>query len=94
MNIDNKLVDYLTMLSRLNLSDEEKQVIIPQLKDIVNYVEKLGSLDVENIPPMDHVLDVKDVYREDKAATSCSREEILKNAPSTDGAFFKVPKIL
>ena len=94
MEVDEKLLDYLARLSRLRLTDEEKKVIAPQLKDIVSYVEKLSEVNVDDVPQMDHILNVKDVYREDESKESFPREEILKNAPSTDGEFFQVPKII
>ena len=94
MNIDAELVDYIARLSRLKLSEEEKNIIAPQLKEIVEYIEKLSELDVEKVDPVDHLLDIKDVYREDEPGASYDREDILKNAPVTDGAFFEVPKII
>ncbi|MCK5707765.1 MAG: Asp-tRNA(Asn)/Glu-tRNA(Gln) amidotransferase subunit GatC [Candidatus Aureabacteria bacterium] len=94
MNIDDKLLDYLSSLSRLKLNDEEKKVITPQLKDIVEYIEKLGEIDADNVEAMDHILDIKNVYRDDVAHDSYKREDIVKNAPKTDGEFFEVPKIL
>ena len=94
MNVDDKLVDYISRLSRLKLTEEEKKIIVPQLKDIVDYIEKLSEINVDDVKPMDHILDIKDVLREDKAGSSFPRVEILKNAPATDGAFFEVPKII
>ena len=94
MNIDEKIVDYIAKLSRLSLTEDEKKVIVPQLKDIVDYIEKLGELNVDDIEPMDHILDLKNVYRDDLPGLSFPREEILQNAPLTDGAFFQVPKII
>jgi len=94
MEIDDKLVDYISNLSRLKMTKEEKKVIVPQLKEIVDYIEKLSELDVDDVPAMDHILDMKDVFREDKAEDSFAREDILKNAPATDNVYFEVPKIL
>jgi aspartyl-tRNA(Asn)/glutamyl-tRNA(Gln) amidotransferase subunit C len=94
MEIDNKLVDYLALLSRLHLSEEEKKVLGPQIKDIVQYVEKLRELDVSNVPAVDHIQDMKNVTRDDEVRPSFRREDILRNAPSTDGTFFEVPKII
>jgi aspartyl-tRNA(Asn)/glutamyl-tRNA(Gln) amidotransferase subunit C len=94
MIIDEKLVEYVAKLSRIKLTPEEEKMYVSQLKDIVQYVEKLSELKVDDVLPMDHVLDVKNVYREDRAQASFPREDILKNAPSTDGSYFKVPKIL
>ena len=94
MKIDENLVEYIAHLSRLNLTDEEKKVFIPQLIDIINYVEKLNQLEVDGVPPMDHVLDIKNVYRQDITEASFSCSEILKNAPKVNGRFFEVPKII
>jgi len=94
MDIDNKLLDYLAKLSRLKLSDEEKKFLAPQLQEILGYVEKLSDVNVENISPMAHTLNFNNVYREDNAKKVFEKNDILKNAPQTDGDYFEVPKII
>jgi aspartyl-tRNA(Asn)/glutamyl-tRNA(Gln) amidotransferase subunit C len=65
-----------------------------QLGDILNYVQKLNELNIDDVEPMKHVLNMVNVLREDKELPSLSREDVLKNAPEHDKEFFKVPRVL
>ena len=55
---------------------------------------KLGQLDTKNVEPMAHALPLANVLREDEVEASLPIEKVLQNAPETDGAFFKVPKVI
>ncbi len=94
MKIDENLLDYLSNLSRLKLNDDEKKILMPQLQEIVGYVEKLSEVNIEGIEPMAHSIDMQNVFREDISKKIYRKEDILKNAPQTDGDFFEVPKII
>lgn len=61
---------------------------------ILDYVDKLNELDTTGVPPMSHVLDIHNVFREDEAETRISREDALKNAPDADSTYFRVPKVI
>ncbi|HLO12087.1 MAG TPA: Asp-tRNA(Asn)/Glu-tRNA(Gln) amidotransferase subunit GatC, partial [Pseudoneobacillus sp.] len=58
------------------------------------FAEELNELNTEGIEPTSHVLNIKNVLREDKAACGLPREEVLKNAPEHQNGQFKVPSIL
>jgi aspartyl-tRNA(Asn)/glutamyl-tRNA(Gln) amidotransferase subunit C len=94
MTISREDVLHIAKLARLNLSEKEIKTYSGQLSDILNYVQKLGELNVDNVEPMKHVLNMVNVMREDKNLTSLSREDVLNNAPEHDGEFFKVPRVL
>ncbi len=94
MEISVKDVEYLARLARLELTPEEYQRFTGQLDEILSYVEKLKKAAAENVPPTSHVLKLANVYREDQAQPSLSNEEALKNAPSKEGPFFKVPRVI
>ena len=94
MKIDKKTIEYIANLSRIELSDQEKEVFIHQLSDILSYIEKLNKLNTEDIKPMAHSINTTNVFREDKLEPPISREDALSNAPSAMGAFFKVPKVI
>ncbi len=92
MIIDDKLIDYLKELSRLNLSEEEEERAKKDLGSILNYIDKLGELDTEGVEEMSHPFGYTNNFREDEAVASSDRELILKNAPQQKDGCFKVPK--
>ena len=91
MKID---VGYVSELARLELSAEEKELFQSQLENIVGYVEKISSVDVEGVEPMMHGRAIVNAFREDEVRPSMSREEALANAPSRVGDEFLLPKIV
>lgn len=94
MAISREEVTYIAGLARLTLTDEEIELYAQQLSDILGYIEQLNELDVDNIEPMSHVLDIINVMREDKQLPSLTREEVMSNAPDHDGVHFKVPRVV
>ncbi|MFQ6673471.1 MAG: Asp-tRNA(Asn)/Glu-tRNA(Gln) amidotransferase subunit GatC, partial [Fidelibacterota bacterium] len=84
----------IATLAKLQLTEEEVEKYTSQLNDILEYMEQLKELDTENIEPLSHVLDLKNVARKDTEESSLSREEALSNAPESDGQFFIVPKVI
>lgn len=92
--MDRKEIEYIANLSRIELTEAEKEVFVHQLSSILSYIEKLNMLITENIKPMAHTMSVSNVFREDKPEQSISREEVLFNAPAKIDAFFKVPKVI
>ena len=93
MSLSEKDVQYVARLARLELSEEEVQRFSRQLSSILEYVEQLNVLDVKDVEPLAHVLDLKNVFREDEAKPSLPQKEILSNGPETMAGHFRVPKI-
>ena len=91
MKID---VGYVAELARLELTEEEKAVFQPQLENIVKYVEKISSVNVDGIEPMMHGRPLVNAFREDTVRPSMDREEALGNAPARVGEEFLLPKIV
>lgn len=87
-------VRHVAKLARLDLSEEQVRKYASQLEPILAYVAKINEADLRGVEPMAHVLPLKNVLREDAVEESLPLEEVLKNAPETDGPFFKVPKII
>lgn len=85
---------YVAHLARLHLSDKEIEHFTVQLEGILKYINKLKQVDVANIEPTSHVFPQKNVYRQDELKPSLPIKEALKNAPSKEGDFFKVPKVI
>ena len=91
MKID---VGYVAELARLELTDEEKAVFQPQLENIVKYVEKISSVDVEGVEPMMHGRPRVSALREEAGRPWVDREDALGNAPARVGEEFLLPKIV
>ena len=94
MEVTDALIDNLANLARLHFNDEEKKEIRSDLERMIAFIDKLNELDTENVKPVLHMSDRTNVFREDEVQGSVNREEGLRNAPETDGVFFKVPKVI
>jgi aspartyl-tRNA(Asn)/glutamyl-tRNA(Gln) amidotransferase subunit C len=90
MEVNDAMVENLANLARLQFSEAEKEIISNDLQRMIAFVDKLNELDTTGVPPLLHMTDNFNVLREG----SISRAEGLKNAPGTDGVFFKVPKVI
>jgi aspartyl-tRNA(Asn)/glutamyl-tRNA(Gln) amidotransferase subunit C len=92
--ISNEQVKHVANLARLAITEEETEKFTKQLDAIITFAEQLKELDTENVEPTYHVLDMKNVLREDIPQKGLDREEVLKNAPDQQEGQFKVPSIL
>ena len=87
-------VRHVAKLARLALDESELPKLTDELESILEYVAKVQSIDTKGVEPMAHALPLHNVLREDVAGETLPVEEVLKNAPETDGSFFKVPKVI
>lgn len=94
MKISIQDVEHVALLSRLELSEEEKGQFAEELSKIFEHVEQLNELDVTDVPPTAHALPVQNVFREDIPLPSLSNEEAIANAPDKEDGCFKVPQIV
>ena len=78
-------------VARLELRDDELGRLEPQLNDILAAVSKVSELDLSDVPPTSHPLEVVNVWAADEPAPCLSVEDALANAPEREGNFFKVP---
>ncbi len=92
--IDRKDVQHVAHLARLELTDEEETQLTKDLVSILGYVEELGELDTEDVPPTMHALDMPAALRADTLKPWKDREAILENAPNRSDDFFKVPQLI
>lgn len=92
MNITEDLVDYISVLSRLELPEAEKTAMTVELERIIAYMDVLNGLDTVDMEPMSHVFPVKNVFRPDVVEPSADRADLLANAPVPDEESFLVPK--
>ena len=87
-------VRHVAKLARLALDDDQLRRFTPQLESILEYVDKIRGVDVAGVEPMAHALPLANVLREDVVEAPLPIEQVLRNAPATDGRFFKVPKVI
>jgi aspartyl-tRNA(Asn)/glutamyl-tRNA(Gln) amidotransferase subunit C len=87
-------VRHVAKLARLALGEAELARLGPQLESILEYVAHIGEVDVAHVEPMAHALPLANVLREDVVGPSLPLDQALRNAPDTDGPFFKVPKVI
>ena len=91
MVISQEEVRHVARLARLTLTDEELARLGDQLSAIVEAVSKVSELDLADVPPTSHPLDVVNVWGADEPHECLSVADALANAPERDGDFFKVP---
>lgn len=106
MKVTEQDVAYVAELANLELTDQERQRMLKDLNSILDYIDRLNELDTTDVPPMAQISDefssagnagtgkLVPAGREDLPAPSLPHSEALKNAPVTDGEFFKVPKVI
>jgi aspartyl-tRNA(Asn)/glutamyl-tRNA(Gln) amidotransferase subunit C len=94
MEVNDELIDNLAELACLEFSSSEKEEIKKDLERMIAFIDKLNELDTTGVEPQLHMTDEINVLRDDILEGSVTREEALKNAPLTDGIYFKVPKVI
>jgi aspartyl-tRNA(Asn)/glutamyl-tRNA(Gln) amidotransferase subunit C len=91
MAIEREQLLHVARLARLELRDEELERLGAQLNDILEAVSKVSELDLADVPPTSHPLDVVNVWAPDEPHESLPVEDALRNAPEREGSYFKVP---
>ena len=90
--ISDETIEYVGILAKLELSDEEKEQAKKDMANMLDYIDTLNELDTSGVEPMSHVFPVNNVIREDVVNNGDDREEILANAPEAKEGAFVVPK--
>jgi len=87
-------VEHIADLAQLTLDEVLIEQLQAEMTEILTYIDKLNELDTTGVEPAMHALEQTNVFREDTVLPSLDRDEALDNAPSSDGEFFLVPRIL
>ncbi len=90
--ITDETIEYVSILAKLELSDEEREQAKTDMSRMLEYIDKLGELNTDDVEPMSHVFPVQNVFREDVITNSDTREQLLSNAPEQKDGMFMVPK--
>ena len=80
------------LFGAMGITDKELDKITNDLSSIVEFANQLSKVDVEGVKPTAHILDIKNVFREDNVEKSYDRELILKNAPEKEAGCVSVPQ--
>ncbi len=89
--IDRDEVLHVARLARLQLSDDEVQAMAGELSAVLDHIAKIGELDLTDVPPTSHVVEVTGALRPDEPQASLPRALVLESAPSVGGDGFLVP---
>lgn len=99
MSVDKETVAKIAGLARINMSEDELERMVPELNNILNWVEQLGEVDVAGVEPMSAVIENTlrlraDEVDADPKTGGGKRDEVLANAPAAEHGFFGVPKVI
>jgi aspartyl-tRNA(Asn)/glutamyl-tRNA(Gln) amidotransferase subunit C len=89
--IDRDQVLHVARLARLALSEEEVETMARELSGILEHVDRIAQLDLDQVEPTSHVVDLENVVRADEPRPSWPREQILEQAPDPAEGAFRVP---
>ena len=92
--ISDETIEYVGILAKLELSDEEKEQAKKDMGEMLDYIDQLNELDTTGVEPMSHVFPVQNVFREDEVTNGDGSEETLANAPLMCDGGFEVPKTI
>ncbi len=81
-------------LARLELTEAEIAGLTTDLNTLMGHFQHLEELDTSSVEPTFHVLELSNVLRQDETRASLSIEDVVANAPASDGPFFVVPRIV
>jgi aspartyl-tRNA(Asn)/glutamyl-tRNA(Gln) amidotransferase subunit C len=94
MSVDKATVAKIASLARIRMSDEEVAAMVPELNQILGWVEQLGEVDVSGVEPMTAVIPNQLRLRDDVVTDGGIRDKVLANAPAPEHGFFGVPKVI
>jgi aspartyl-tRNA(Asn)/glutamyl-tRNA(Gln) amidotransferase subunit C len=94
MTIDKETVEKVAHLARLELAEDEKEVLIADMSKILDFMAKLNEIDTSGIEPLVYMTSSSNVVREDVVKQEITHEEALINAPKHDENYFLVAKVI
>jgi aspartyl-tRNA(Asn)/glutamyl-tRNA(Gln) amidotransferase subunit C len=94
MSVDAATVRRIAHLARIAVADDEVAHLQGEINAILAFVEQLSEVDVEGVEPMTSVTPMRMKQREDAVTDGGIAEDVVRNAPATEGGFFLVPKVV
>jgi len=94
MSVSPEQVRHIAKLARIAMSDQELDRLLPELNNILGWVEQLGGVNTDGVEPLTAVIDQKLRLRDDVVNDGNIRDDVLANAPEAQHGFFAVPKVI
>ncbi|MES2291091.1 MAG: Asp-tRNA(Asn)/Glu-tRNA(Gln) amidotransferase subunit GatC [Pseudomonadota bacterium] len=94
MSVDSAIVRKIASLARIAMRDDEIEAMVPELNNILGWIEQLGEVDTSSVQPMTAVIANTLRLRDDVVTDGNVREKVLANAPAPEHGFFGVPKVI
>ncbi len=94
MSADVKTIREIANLAAIFIEENDLEAYAVELDTIVKYMDELKNLDTGEAKPMEHILDVNNVFREDVVTNNSIRDELIKNASIAENGYFKVPSVV
>ena len=94
MALSKEEVQHIALLARVGMTEGDLELFREQLSNILEQFQVLDGVDTADVSPTSHTVDLTSVFREDKAASSLSKGDVLANAPREDEGFFRVKSVL
>ncbi|UCD73669.1 MAG: Asp-tRNA(Asn)/Glu-tRNA(Gln) amidotransferase subunit GatC [Candidatus Bathyarchaeota archaeon] len=92
--VDEGTVEHISDLVNIGLSKEEVSLFAQQLNEILDYFRRIDEVNTRNIEPTFHVMDIKDIVRDDTTSPCLPNKIALENASKKENGLFKAPRIL
>ena len=90
--ISDETIDYVGILSKLEITGDEKEQARKDIAEMLDYIDQLGELDTADVEPLTHVMTTGNVLREDIVTNGDMHEDTLANAPEVQDQMLAVPK--
>jgi aspartyl-tRNA(Asn)/glutamyl-tRNA(Gln) amidotransferase subunit C len=94
MSVNAEQVRHVAKLARIAMSDADVDALVPELNQILGWVEQLATVDTEGVEPLTAVIEQKLRLRDDVVTDGDVRDKVLLNAPDAQHGFFAVPKVI
>jgi aspartyl-tRNA(Asn)/glutamyl-tRNA(Gln) amidotransferase subunit C len=92
--ITKKEIEQMATLSRLELSEEEKESYTTEINNIFSFIEELNKLDTSSVDITVHAIPICNIFREDVVGETLELGKALQNAPDEKDGQYRVPRIL
>lgn len=94
MKIDQEALRKIAHLARIEVKPAEEAAMLTSMENVLSWMEQLNDIDTEGVEPLIHMMDETNNWREDNSKNTLTTSEALSNAPSQDGTYIKVPKVI
>ena len=92
--LDLNTVERVEALARLSLSERERDDMLRDMRDMLEFASAIAEVDTEGVPPMEHILRLRNVFREDECRNDHERDELIAAAPDVCEGYVRVPAVI